>query len=885
MADSHTSKPAAGRARARGRARGPQLAAKPRRPEEITQQQTQQPAPRPVASSSSAPTECRGRAAQRGAASTAALAQQMSAMSVGAGSGGGEDGNAKASAGRGANRGRAEKYEDPVVIPSAGDSKRGSHGTVVKLAANYFSVDKLPQTSHYQYHVEFNPTIESIRMRKGMLYGRKDLFPRGYQFDGMALWASTKLQQVMTEVIVKRKTDDENIRIQIKFIKEVSPRDPVMLQILSIQQRKNFTYLDFKEIDRQYYDIAQTTRLDQQRMEFIPGFTTAIRQHETNVLMNVELKFKFMRQETVLQLFKEQHKKNPRDFRANSEKLLLGAIVMTTYNNKTYRIDEIKWDMTVKDKFDQKRGNQITYIDYMKQHYNLSVEDPGQPLLMSKPKVKDLKRGDVTIRYLVPEFCVMTGLDDEKRADFNAMRELANHTRVPPDGRVAKLTHFMKRINTDPRVIEDMKNWCFKFSDNLVSINGRNLGCENIIMTADPSSNGFGYNIKEADWSREIRGARLLEPVGLQHWVLIHTGRDQAIANDFVSTFERVCRPMGMLFPRPTIGICQDDRTGTFSQVLKNTVSPSTQLVVVIVPNNKKDRYDAIKKFCVVDMGIPSQVIVTRSLSKKQTIMSVATKIAIQVNCKLGGQVWRVKNPFDNCMVVGIDSYHDSAQRNRSVCATVCSMNQFLTKYYSQVSFQTAKQEMSDAFVAQVTAALKNYKNLNKKLPSPIFFYRDGVGDGQLPQVREWEINQINRAIEALGDPTYQPKLSFIVVNKRINTRFFQSGTRGWENPLSGTVIDTVVTRPERYDFFLVSQSVRQGTVGPTQYNVIYDRSNLIPDRMQRFTYKLTHLYYNWQGTIRVPAPCQYAHKLAFLVGQSLHSTPNPRLADTLFYL
>uniref|UniRef100_T1IRX2 Uncharacterized protein n=1 Tax=Strigamia maritima TaxID=126957 RepID=T1IRX2_STRMM len=879
MADSDATKPAAGRPRARGRARGSQLAANPRRPEEMTQQQQQQPALRPVASSSSAPTGCRGRAAQRRDATTAALTQQMSTMSVGAGAGGGKDGNGKAPAGRGVNRGRAEKYEDPVVAPFAGDSKRGSHGTVVKLAANYFSVDKLPQTSHYQYHVEFNPTIENIRMRKGMLYGRKDLFPRGYQFDGMALWAPTKLQQVMTEVIVKRKTDDENIRIQIKLIKEVSPRDPVMLQILNVQQRKNFTYLGFKEIDRQYYDIAQTTSFDHRKMECIPGFTTAIRQHETKVLMNVELKYKFMSQQTVLQLLNHQLKEDPHNFKHNSEKVLLGAIVMTTYNyNKTYRIDEIMWNTTPKDKFDQKRGNQITYIDYMKQHYNLSVGNPEQSLLMSKPKAKDLKRGDVTIKYLIPEFCVVTG------ADFNAMRELANHTRVPPDDRVAKLTHFMKRINTDPRVIEDMKNWCFKFSDNLVTINGRNLGCENIIMTADPNSKGFGYNIKH-DWSREIREPRLLEPVGLQHWVLIRTGRDQGIANDFVSTFESVCRPMGMVFPKPTIGICQDDRTGTFSRVLKSTVTPSTQLVVVIVPNNKKDRYDAIKKFCVVDMGIPSQVIVTRSLSKKQTIMSVVTKIAIQVNCKLGGQVWRVKNPFDNCMVVGIDSYHDSAQKNRSFCAIVCSMNQFLTKYYSQGSFQTAKQEMSDAFVAQITAALKNYKNLNKKLPSPIFFYRDGVGDGQLPQVREWEINQINRAIEALGDPTYQPKMSFIVVNKRINTRFFQSGTEGWENPLSGTVIDTVVTRPERYDFFLVSQSVRQGTVGPTQYNVIYDSSNLIPDRMQRFTYKLTHLYYNWQGTIRVPAPCQYAHKLAFLVGQSLHSTPNPRLADTLFYL
>ena len=49
-----------------------------------------------------------------------------------------------------------------------------------------------------------------------------------------------------------------------------------------------------------------------------------------------------------------------------------------------------------------------------------------------------------------------------------------------------------------------------------------------------------------------------------------------------------------------------------------------------------------------------------------------------------------------------------------------------------------------------------------------------------------------------------------------------------------------------RYDFFLISQSVRQGTVTPTHYNVIWDTSGLKPDHMQRLTYKMTHLYYNW---------------------------------------
>ncbi len=77
------------------------------------------------------------------------------------------------------------------------------------------------------------------------------------------------------------------------------------------------------------------------------------------------------------------------------------------------------------------------------------------------------------------------------------------------------------------------------------------------------------------------------------------------------------------------------------------------------------------------------------------------------------------------------------------------------------------------------------------------------------------------------------------------------------KNPEPGTIVDHTITHRELYDYFLVSQHVRQGTVTPTHYVVVYDDSQFQPDHMQRLSYKLTHLYYNWPGTIRVPAPCQ----------------------------
>lgn len=73
--------------------------------------------------------------------------------------------------------------------------------------------------------------------------------------------------------------------------------------------------------------------------------------------------------------------------------------------------------------------------------------------------------------------------------------------------------------------------------------------------------------------------------------------------------------------------------------------------------------------------------------------------------------------------------------------------------------------------------------------------------------------------------------------------------------------------------------------MSPVSYNVLYDRQGLDADKMQRLTFKLCHMYFNWSGTVTVPAPCQYAHKLAYLTGLALGGPSHERLANLLYYL
>ena len=119
------------------------------------------------------------------------------------------------------------------------------------------------------------------------------------------------------------------------------------------------------------------------------------------------------------------------------------------------------------------------------------------------------------------------------------------------------------------------------------------------------------------------------------------------------------------------------------------------------------------------------------------------------------------------------------------------------------------------------------------------------MGEGQIPVVRDQELAAIEKVFEQAG--MKEVKFAFIIVSKRIKTKFF----RDKENPHSGTIVDDVVTLNERsvvsivpklvmffsrYDFFLVSQSVRQGTVNPTNYNVIREttgRETLLSSHVQ----------------------------------------------------
>nr|XP_022341463.1 piwi-like protein 1 isoform X1 [Crassostrea virginica]XP_022341464.1 piwi-like protein 1 isoform X1 [Crassostrea virginica]XP_022341465.1 piwi-like protein 1 isoform X1 [Crassostrea virginica] len=872
-----------GRARARGRARGAsedqarrpgeQQSAPPREPPSAA------PAPAPAAG----PPAASGRASYRGGAreprpgiasgSGDVPADELSKMSIGTRDAG--------------QRRDRSYYTDPECKPAWVTDKRGTSGSQLPVVTNYFKLEMAPDWHLYQYHVDFNPPIDSRKMRMALLMSHENLLGRTKAFDGMILYLPKRLQEKVTEVYSQRKTDDAQIRITITLTNELPPSSPQVMQVYNIIFRRVLAMIEMKQIGRNYFNPALSVNIPQHKLTVMPGFVTAIAKYESDTLLCADISHKIMRSDTLLDLMYDLYGQSRGDtFYDDCVRKFVGSIVLTRYNNKTYRIDDFDWDKRPDYSFQLRNDVSITLAEYYRKNYNIEIKDMNQPLVVSRPKKKDIRMGRTQPIYLLPELCTVTGLSDEARADFSVMKDVGAHTRVAPEGRNRTLQDFINQINSNEKVKAEMSGWGLAFSQRLMNVSSRIAPQEKIYQKGGAE---LMYRAEDADWSRDMRGKQLITPVNLENWVIVFTRRNSAQAQDLVQNLSRVGPPMGMRINSPTICELQDDRNDSYITALKQYVTEKTQLALTILPTNRKDRYDAIKKFCCVDHPVPSQCVVQRTLSKKQMLMSVATKIAIQLNCKLGGEVWCLDIPkgalLKNLMVVGVDTYHDSAKKGRSVGGVICSLNQKLTRYYSRTTFQHTAEELINGLVITLRGALEKYHEVNGVLPERIIVFRDGVGDGQLGAVYEHEVPQLNECFKRSGGQDYNPKVAIVVVKKRINTRFFAKAGPSMTNPPPGTIVDTVVTRPIWYDFFLVSQSVKQGTVTPTHYNVIWDTTGLKPDHMQRLSYKMTHLYYNWPGTIRVPAPCQYAHKLAFLVGQSIHKDPSMVLSDRLYFL
>nr|QOW64977.1 hypothetical protein [Lymnaea stagnalis] len=776
-------------------------------------------------------------------------------------------------------RPETNKYKERTRLPTI--SKIGTEGTQCDLSANYVRV-LCKNVSVYQYFVAFSPVIDNKRLKMKLLSEHKDKFKTVNSFDGNTLYLPYQLPDKETTVTSTRPTDGAIITIVVTFVKAVPPEQ--CCHLYNVVFRRIMNILEMCQVGRYYYNPHTPASVPQHKLEVWPGYITAIREHEGGLLLLLDASHRVLRTETVYDIMEKSLLTNPNGFREEIIKKVVGCTVLTRYNNKTYKVDDILWSKTPLDLFECKAtGGSMSFDEYYRKQHNIVLKNKTQPLLLNKRKPPRGAPADFKLEpeflCLIPELCYMSGLTDDIRSQFTVMKDLAAHTRVTPAQRQSAMRKFINSVNSNLEAKAQLAVWGLELDSSTISISGRLLPMEKIYMGKREFTAG-----PQADWSREACRNELISSVSLLNWGIFFTRKDAVRANDFIKHLQSEAKNMGMSCNVPFRRELVNEKIDTLIQELRNSINERVQLVVIINPTNRDDRYSAIKKFCCVEAPVPSQVIISKTISRPDKLRSVVQKIALQINCKLGGELWSLSIPLQKLMVIGIDTYHDATKSKQSIGGFVASMNRTCTRWFSKVCIQRPGQELVQGLQVCLIVALKKYHAENHFLPEKIVIFRDGVGDGQLDILIDHEVKQLQRCFSSFGD--YTPNCTTVCVQKRINTRIYGKDKDGsLINPPSGTVVDQTVTRRERYDFFLVSQHVRQGTVSPTHYIVVDDGIDLKPGQMQRLTYKMTHLYYNWPGTVRVPAPCQYAHKLAYLVGESIHKEPAECLSDRLFFL
>ncbi|CAB1333518.1 unnamed protein product, partial [Coregonus sp. 'balchen'] len=404
---------------------------------------------------------------------------------------------------------------------------------------------------------------------------------------------------------------------------------------------------------------------------------------------------------------------------------------------------------------------------------------------------------------------------------------------------------------------------------------------------ADPFVQEFQFKVR--DEMAHVTGRVLPAPM-LQYGGRFHTGVEikmwaiacfatqrqcrEEILKGFTDQLRKISKDAGM----PIQGqpcFCKyaqgADSVEPMFRHLKNTYS-GLQLIIVILPG-KTPVYAEVKRVGDTLLGMATQCVQVKNVVK--TSPQTLSNLCLKINVKLGG-INNILVPHQRPSVfqqpiifLGADVTHPPAGDGKkpSIAAVVGSMDAHPSRYCATVRVQRPRQEVIQDLASMVRELLIQFYKSTRYKPTRIIFYRDGVSEGQFRQVLYYELLAIREACIGL-EKEYQPGITYIVVQKRHHTRLFcadrneRVGRSG--NIPAGTTVDTDITHPYEFDFYLCSHAGIQGTSRPSHYHVLWDDNCFTADEFQLLTYQLCHTYVRCTRSVSIPAPAYYAHLVAF---------------------
>ena len=376
---------------------------------------------------------------------------------------------------RSATKDRRDRVEKFILKtkPASVISKQGTSGDSIQLLSNYYEVIAKPNWRLMQYCVDMKPDVELTKARKALMYQHKERLPK-FMFDGTMLFSTARLSGDDNPIIMKSQSlDNSDVVITVKLVGEVMPTDYNYIHFFNIVLKQAMEKMGLSLVRKHYYDPLSAHMFAPHKLEVWQSYVTSIRQHEEKILLCCKIENKVIRTDTVLDQMTEFARRtgnNMSVFRSTVEKALLGCIVITRYNNRAYRIDQIDWDKNPRTEFVGKKGESLSLVKYYADKYGKTLRDLQQPLIISVPPFREQKAGNNGPLYLVPELCNMIGLSEEQRANFKLMADLGRITRQEPSERSQILAKFSNRLNSNAAIEEELNSWNLAFAKELVQV-------------------------------------------------------------------------------------------------------------------------------------------------------------------------------------------------------------------------------------------------------------------------------------------------------------------------------------------------------------------------------------------------------------------------------
>lgn len=406
---------------------------------------------------------------------------------------------------------------------------------------------------------------------------------------------------------------------------------------------------------------------------------------------------------------------------------------------------------------------------------------------------------------------------------------------------------------------------------------------------------GHGGHVRNLTPSRHDRQWNLLdshvfEGTHVERWAIISFGgsTDQKSGVPrFINQLCQRCEQLGIFLNKNTVIsplfepmhlLANAKMLETKIKKIHKAAFNNLQLLICVMERKHKG-YADLKRITETGIGVLSQCCLYSNLGKPSS--QFLANIALKINAKVGGctvalynslpcQMPRLFKHDDPVIFMGADVTHPHPldDCSPSIAAVVGSINwPAANKYTSRMRSQTHRQEIIQDLSSMVKEILDEFFEELSQLPKRIIFFRDGVSETQFKKVLHDEVEAIRVACSKF--PDYEPPITFMVVQKRHHTRLFpceaaDPSQSNDENVHPGTVVDTVITHPREFDFYLCSHWGVKGTSRPIHYHVLWDESGFSSDEVQKLVYNLCYTFVRCTKPISLVPPAYYAHLAAY---------------------